>query len=436
MVLILTLCLALSLLPIGALAADSGACGENVRWTLDDSGTLTISGTGATYDYEQVLDDAMFLRTNAPWHNSQNLIRSVVVAPGVTRIGSHLFAYLTNLEHASIAESVRELGDYVFSGSGLQSLVLPQQMERIGEGVFQMCRNLDMVTMPARLGSMGRFAFNHAEGLKSIVIPEVVTELPENMFDLDWQLTTVVLPSTLRTIGSEVFYGCSGLKDVYFCGTEAQWNAVQITPPKDPNDPLLTCLEHATIHFGNPMARFYDVPHDWSSGYITGAVARGLMNGTDAGTFEPNLPLTRAMVVTILWRICGQPMANGVAQFSDLTQDWYRTAVAWAQEQNIVNGVDVGLFAPDLPITRQDFVTILYRFFSGKGAEMQMASLNAFPDRGAVADYAQAAMQWAVGERIISGSVIDDQTLLDPVGTATRAQAAKIFLTFNALNLI
>lgn len=436
MVLLLALCLALSLLPFGALAAESGTCGANVRWMLDDSGTLTISGTGAMEDYELRYSDMPRMHSSSPWDASRDQIRSVVVESGVTKIGNRAFAYLTNLQRVTISESVREIGDFAFGGSGVTSLVLPQQMDRIGESAFQMCLNLDMVTMPVHLGSIGRFAFNNAESLKSIVIPEGVTELPENMFDLDWQLTTAVLPSTLRTIGSEVFYGCSSLKDVYFCGTEAQWNAVQIAPPKDPNDPLLTCLEHATIHFGNPMARFYDVPRDWSTGYITGAVARGLMNGTDAGTFEPNAPLTRAMVVTILWRICGQPIANAGAQFSDLTQDWYRTAVAWAQEHNIVNGVDVGLFAPDLPITRQDFVTILYRFFSGKGAEMQMASLNAFPDHSAVADYAQAAMQWAVGERIISGNVIDDQTLLDPTGTATRAQAAKIFLTFNALNLV
>ena len=429
---LLALCLALSLFPLSALAAEGGSCGERVRWTLEGD-TLTISGTGPMADYAQRVLPGGGITSDAPWTAAKDGIRRVVVASGVTSVGSRAFSGLAALESVTLPDSVKTIGVSAFSGSGLKSLVLPRALDSIGESAFGQCASLDTVTMPERLGNIGRFAFSHAEALKTLVIPAGVETIPEYLFSTNWQLESVVLPATVKTIESEAFYACAALRHVWFAGTEAQWKAVRVGAPRDPSDSLYTALQHAEIHFGDPAARFSDTPRDWALPYITGAAAEGIMNGTGEHTFEPNAPLTRGMVVTILWRLCGEPQAAGESPFRDLTQPWYRQAVAWAAETGVVRGVSAAAFEPEKSITRQDFVTILYRYAQSRSDDLGLESLRRFTDEGSVADYAYEPMAWAVGAGVISGIPTDSGVSLSPGGTATRAQAAKMFLVYRSV---
>ncbi|MBQ3901238.1 MAG: S-layer homology domain-containing protein, partial [Clostridia bacterium] len=156
-----------------------------------------------------------------------------------------------------------------------------------------------------------------------------------------------------------------------------------------------------------------------------------LMNGVSEDKFAPNDPMNRAMLVTVLWRVEKSPAPKGTTPFTDLKAKWYKDAVAWAYENEIVNGMTATTFAPTNPITREQIATIIYRFatFTGRDTSAK-GDLSKFPDGSKVAKYAKDAMTWAVGEGLISGTKVGDKDYLDPKGNATRAQVATILMRY------
>ncbi len=155
------------------------------------------------------------------------------------------------------------------------------------------------------------------------------------------------------------------------------------------------------------------------------------MDGVGEGRFDPNGATTRAMIVTILWRQAGEPAATKPCTFTDLTQEWYKAAVAWAAETGVVTGRDAATFDPAGAITRQEMATMLYRYAQYRDYDVsQTVDLSGFPDSGAVSTYAQAAMAWANANGLIQGNPVDGINYLDPLGNATRAQAATILMRF------
>ena len=175
-----------------------------------------------------------------------------------------------------------------------------------------------------------------------------------------------------------------------------------------------------------PSARFTDVYLDaWYHMAIDYAVANGLMDGTSATTFEPNAYMTRAMLVTILWRMEGEPVVNYLLPFTDVPADsWYTEAVRWAASEGIVTGVSDTEFAPNAEITREQLAAILHRY---SGEPATAANLDGYADGACVSAYAADAMIWCVEHMIITG-VTD--TTLEPQGTATRAQCATMLMRF------
>lgn len=172
--------------------------------------------------------------------------------------------------------------------------------------------------------------------------------------------------------------------------------------------------------------RYTDVDGHWARPEICEATEQGWMNGMSTTTFAPEDTMTRAMLVTMLYRASGEK-AEGESSFVDVEKNiWYADAVAWAQKKNIVNGIGENRFAPDAPITREEFATILWRFAGEKdGAALP----ETFVDRASVSAWAQAAMNWAVAAGVINGT---DGSRLDPQGTATRAQAAAMLCRYLA----
>ncbi len=180
-----------------------------------------------------------------------------------------------------------------------------------------------------------------------------------------------------------------------------------------------------------PSKRFTDVagPRDWTHAGIDFVVDRGLFNGTTSSTFEPDSEMTRAMLVTVLWRYAGSP-EEGRNIFTDVPDSsWYTRAVAWAAHHGVVNGVGDGRFDPEGKITREQMATILYRYVSKIGIQTdERADLSAFPDASRISGYAVTAMEWAVAEGLISGSREGGSIYLQPEGNATRAQVAAILM--------
>ncbi len=169
----------------------------------------------------------------------------------------------------------------------------------------------------------------------------------------------------------------------------------------------------------------------WYTEAIKYVYYHGLMNGMTDTTFEPNSNMSRAMLVTVLWRAEGSPAPKGTTPFTDLKAKWYKDAVAWAYENSIVKGMSDTTFAPNNSITREQIAAIFYRYAEFKGEDVsKRADISKFPDGSKVSKYARDAMSWAVAEGLISGTKVGDKDYLDPKGNATRAQVATILMRY------
>ena len=230
----------------------SGACGENLTWTLTDTGKLTISGTGAMTDYSY--------SDSAPW---SGMVRSVEFKASVTRIGAYAFYNCESLSKITLPDSVTSIGRYAFSNTGycynvenwendalylgnfilelnsdyygryyvkegtkyiadhafygcrkMSGIILPDSVVGIGSYAFDNCQKLTSITLPDSVTSIGDGAFNNCRYLNKINIPEGVTSIGEQAFAHCYSLTNVVLPNSVTSIGSSAFYYCSSLSSI------------------------------------------------------------------------------------------------------------------------------------------------------------------------------------------------------------------------------
>ena len=175
---------------------------------------------------------------------------------------------------------------------------------------------------------------------------------------------------------------------------------------------------------------FTDVAEtDWFHDAVRYVYDNGLMDGVGDGQFAPNATTNRAMVVTILYRLAGEPAVSGDAAFTDVESGlWYSNAVLWAAQNGIVNGISETEFAPSGDLTREQLATVLYRYAESMGYDVSASvDLSGFPDAGDIQSYATQALSWAVAEGLLQGFEDDS---LQPGGTATRAQIATILMRF------
>ncbi len=168
-------------------------------------------------------------------------------------------------------------------------------------------------------------------------------------------------------------------------------------------------------------------PETRSYAAVTGAYGKGLMVGVGDNTFSPDTEMTRAMFVTVLYRMEGCPDTDMTSPFDDIKYDWYIPAVCWAYENGIVNGTSDVTFAPDGSITREDIAVILWRY---AGSPELSADLSAYTDASFIDGYAANAMRWAVEVGMMTG--YGDGTIR-PRDPATRAEVATLFMRFDAL---
>ena len=176
--------------------------------------------------------------------------------------------------------------------------------------------------------------------------------------------------------------------------------------------------------------KFEDVyVSDWYFDAVQYVYENDMMAGTSDTTFSPNQTTTRGMIVTILYRLEGEPTVTGTTAFTDVTADqYYANAVAWAVQNGIVAGSDATTFAPNNAITREQMAAILYRYAQFKGYDVSAkADLSTYIDAADVSAYATDAMAWASQTGLITGT---SATTLSPAGQATRAQVATILMRF------
>ncbi len=183
-----------------------------------------------------------------------------------------------------------------------------------------------------------------------------------------------------------------------------------------------------------PGAKFTDLPAvgNWAHEGIDFAVKHDLFRGTSETTFEPETAMDRAMLVTVLWRLAGQPASSATVPFTDVSaKGYYADALAWAFENGVVRGVTETTFEPESIVTREQITAILFRYAEQKGYDVSArAELTGFSDAASVKSYAKDAMSWAVAVKLIQGTNNGAGIVLDPEGSATRAQVATLLMRF------
>ena len=178
---------------------------------------------------------------------------------------------------------------------------------------------------------------------------------------------------------------------------------------------------------------FTDVTKNWAYPGIQYCVTHQLMSGVGGNLFAPKMTTTRAQIVQILYNLEGEPKVSGTTPFTDLTQNWYKDAVLWAYQTGVVSGTSATTFAPDLPVTREQIAVILMEYMT-RVLKLERtwtpADLSVFPDAGSVSGWAKDALADAVALGLISGASNGGQTYLEPQGSATREQVATILMEF------
>ena len=170
----------------------------------------------------------------------------------------------------------------------------------------------------------------------------------------------------------------------------------------------------------------------WYYGAAAYAYNNGLFAGMTPTAFAPNATMTRAMLVSVLWRLAGAPAPKAPNTFVDVPDGaWYTDAVTWAAENGVVSGIGGSRFDPSGFVTREQTAEILYNYAHSKGYDVSArADLTAFPDAGSVSGWAEEALSWANAAGLINGTVRDGRTILDPQGSASRAQVAMILMNY------
>lgn len=180
----------------------SGKCGENATWVLDNDGTLTISGTGAMYDYSH----------GAPWGTD---IKKVVIEKGITSIAGCAFYGCTNLTSVTIPDGITCIGYAAFDGcTNLTNITIPDSVTVIGDWAFQDCTNLKSITIPDSVTRIGEYAFYKCKNLTNIEIPDNLTSVEDSAFVECTSLTSITISDSVTSIGNFAFYGCTNLTSV------------------------------------------------------------------------------------------------------------------------------------------------------------------------------------------------------------------------------
>ena len=243
----------------------TGKCGDNLTWTIDNNEVLTISGTGRIPDYN---DSSSGGNNTAPWYGYAYQIKKVVLGSGVQNIGNDAFAdcygmtditipdgvtsigdsafdWCSALTEISIPGTVCSIGDSAFSGcSALTEISIPDTVSSIGDSAFSRCSALTEISIPSTVSSIGSYAFSGC-ALREVEIPQGITSIQTRTFQYCTQLTKITIPDSVTSVEICAFDNCPVLKNVYYGGTEAQWEGMHVDNYAGNNSALLD----ATLYF-------------------------------------------------------------------------------------------------------------------------------------------------------------------------------------------
>ena len=405
---------------LAATVIPEDADNKNVTWTSDDTSVATVSESGLVTAIGE--GTATITVTTADGGLTATCMVTVTPLPTYTVMVNGSYAEQSGagsyLEGASVTVSAGERAGYRFAGWMAEGVTLTDvSAETV---TFNMPAN--DVTLTAawdRISNPGNPTY------------KPIVEEPEN----GGVTTSPSRPEAgdTVTVNPEPDEGYEVDEIIV---TDEDGNAVEVTRNPDGSYSFTQPEGAVTIEVtfrpvGESGLPFTDVAEgDWFYGYVEYVYENGLMDGVSDTTFEPNGEVTRAQLVTILWRLDGEPVVNYLLSFTDVESgEWYTEAVRWAASEGIVEGVSDTEFAPNAPVTREQFAAILYRYAQYKGMDVVTLeeNLNGFSDNSSISSYAVQAMNWSVGQGILTG--VTDATL-EPQSTATRAQCAAMLMRF------
>ncbi len=357
---------------------------ENITLTFDtDTETLTVSGEGATDDYQEVL--LQFESYLSPIFKNED-IKHVVVEEGITYLGTCLFLDCINIETVEFPNSLKEISHSAFEGCNkITSVEFPEGIKVVNNLDIGDIKNLTEVKFYGNFPEMYVTIFRGFKG-------------------------TVYYPANNPTWTDEVI---EELKkdDVYNNITWESWEA-----PK---------IERADN-------RFVDVEEGaWYIDGVQYVYENDVMSGTGDAKFNPSMTLSRAQMVQILFNMSGEKVEDymGESEFADVEADsWYTAAVNWASQKGVTAGIGGGMFGVKENVSRQQLVKFLYNYFTPEAVE---TDLSDYTDAEEVSDWALEAIQWAVGAGVVS-STSESALVLAPKNPVMRAGTAAML--YNYLN--
>lgn len=316
---------------------ECGGQGNNLTWMLEDDGILNISGEGAMPDYAQKTGDYETSISVRPWGNNNydTLTKKIIINDGVTNIGSGAFYGFEGLTDVIISDSVESIGDIAFEYceslrsieipksvtsigesafercTSLASITLQEGVTSIGERAFEKCTSLSNITLPESLTNIGDYTFIDCTSLRNITIPGDITKIGTLMFYNCTNLSSITLPESVYFIDSFAFDGCDSLFDVYYSGTEKQWEDIDISPTGNEN------LAKANKHF---------LGEETTGNTLTWSLKDGVLTISGEGPMDDYTIFTEA-------RSTGhpQPFSNGA-----------RIAAPWYSRGNEIQKIVIG----------------------------------------------------------------------------------------------
>ena len=374
------------------------------------------------------------VKTIGEWAISSCDNLTTVKIPGsVITVGNGAFALCRNLTSVKIPDSVITIGDNAFDWcENMTSVTIGNGVTTIGKYAFFECAGLTSVTIPDSVITIGKDAFMDCYGLTSVTIGNGVTTIGEWAFAY-CDLTAVTMGDGVTTIGEAAFIGCDNLANVYYTGSQTQWQAINIGPEN-------TLLTNAAIHYN----QFPDVKTNaWYYNAVQFAVEKGYFSGHDSGVFKPSDPITRQDFVLVLSRIAGADLTGytGETAFTDVKPNaYYAKAIQWATENGIIGGYNATTFGVGDKLTREQLVTIMYRYAKKLGVDVTVTTgwdlMNEYPDATAPNPNLREMVAWALEKGIISGKQVNGKTCIAPQASATRAETAQILLNISTKGLI
>ena len=362
-------------------------CGKNATWNLSDD-TLTISGSGEI--------EAKFQQP--PWQSDADHIETVTIQSGITQIGSYAFYDCKKLENILIPDTVSSIGAGAFEEcSSLEYLTLPNGLTAISSFLFDQCSSPKSLDIPDNVTKIGSYAFDGCKALESISIPASVTEIAAHAFENCPNLKDIYYKGAQWnsiTIGDNNNALSRAKLHAESTSDNPTSNSTDNSDDWDDDDDD----DEPSVAPSNSFSKLYT--NEWYAPSMNWAQENSITQ--DADYQKPNARCNRSNVVLFLWRAAGCPSASGeTTSFIDISPDVaYYDALQWAVGVGIIKGFDDGSFRPDGSVTRAQLVTILYRSQDAAKPSAASVSFSDVPGNAWFTD----AVRWAVKNSITNGT--------------------------------